>query len=239
MLKRKMHAIKSMKRRIDKLEVNHAPDPEEAINIYFAAVDLPEDRLVLNLDLPQLAINGQLLSQQLRLIVRGPRHIVIVGDNGTGKTTLLKTIYTQLQDSSLSIAYMAQDYEEIMDAALNPLEYLEVVGQRAEEIKLRQFLGNLKFTVTEMEQPIANLSGGQKAKLALLKLVYQNPQVLLLDEPSRNLSPLSNPVIRQMLSDYQGCIIAISHDRMFIRQLADEVYELTANGLSRLYNWAD
>lgn len=239
MLKRKMHTVKAIKHRLDKQEISHAPDPEEAINIFFGDIELPTNRLILDFYLPELQVAKRVLSSNIRLTLKGPKHVLIIGDNGTGKTTLLKKIYEQLIDTNLRVGYMAQDYEEIMDVNITPLEYITNDKDKNELTKIRQYLGSLKFTVNEVENKIKNLSGGQKAKLALLKLVYQRPQVLLLDEPTRNLSPLSNPAIRKMLSDYQGCLIAISHDRMFIRELADEVYELKKDGLWQLYNYAE
>jgi len=88
------------------------------------------------------------------------------------------------------------------------------------------FLGSLKFVDYEMNNNIKELSGGQKAKIFLVKLVLSNNDVLLLDEPTRNLSPLSTPVIKEMLKKYKGCIISISHDRSFIDDVADRVIEI-------------
>ena len=78
---------------------------------------------------------------------------------------------------------------------------------------------------------VLNVSGGQKAKVMLLYLDTSGCDVLLLDEPSRNFSPLSNPVIRRMLADFPGAIISISHDRKFIAEVCDKVYQLTEEGL--------
>ena len=88
----------------------------------------------------------------------------------------------------------------------------------------------MKFTSEETEGIIEELSGGQKAKLYLLKLVFSNADLLLLDEPTRNLSPLSNPIIRNVFKNYKGAIVAISHDRKFISEVADEVFRLTQKG---------
>ena len=82
-----------------------------------------------------------------------------------------------------------------------------------------------------MFHPIGELSGGQKAKLLLLRLSLQLPDVMLLDEPTRNFSPLSNPVIRQMLREYPGAIISVSHDRKYMEEVCDRLYELTEEGL--------
>ena len=85
-----------------------------------------------------------------------------------------------------------------------------------------------------MAHKIADLSGGQKAKLFFLKMLLDGADVLVLDEPTRNFSPLSGPVIRRILGDFRGCIISISHDRKYIEEVCDVIYELTCDGLKRL-----
>ncbi len=90
----------------------------------------------------------------------------------------------------------------------------------------------MKFTNEEASGLIKELSGGQKAKLLLIKLIIDKCNVLLLDEPTRNLSPLSNPVIRNILKNFKGTIISISHDRKYINEVCDVIYELTEYGLS-------
>ena len=82
-----------------------------------------------------------------------------------------------------------------------------------------------------MEHSIRELSGGQKAKVLLLKMSLSDSNVLILDEPTRNFSPLSGPVIRRMIKEYPGAVISISHDRKYIEEVCDKVYELTADGL--------
>ena len=82
-----------------------------------------------------------------------------------------------------------------------------------------------------MDHPIRELSGGQKAKVLLLKMSLSGANVLILDEPTRNFSPLSGPVIRKMLAEFPGAIISISHDRKYIEEVCDKVYRLEADGL--------
>lgn len=82
-----------------------------------------------------------------------------------------------------------------------------------------------------MEHPIRELSGGQKAKVLLLRMSLSGANVLILDEPTRNFSPLSGPVIRKMIKEYPGAVISISHDRKYIDEVCDTVYELTGEGL--------
>ena len=92
-------------------------------------------------------------------------------------------------------------------------------------------MGTMKFTRDEMKHTIGELSGGQRAKIIFLNMVLQKANVLILDEPTRNFSPLSAPVIRQALMDFQGTIISISHDRKYLDEVADVVYVLSEDGL--------
>ena len=88
-----------------------------------------------------------------------------------------------------------------------------------------------------MDHAIGQLSGGQKAKLLLLRMIRSGDQVLLLDEPTRNFSPLSGGAIRELLHSFPGAIISISHDRTYISQVCDTVYELTEEGLNQRWDF--
>ena len=92
-------------------------------------------------------------------------------------------------------------------------------------------MGSLRYTHEEMEASAARLSGGQKAKLYFLKMALMQPQILILDEPTRNLSPLSGPVVRRTLGAYSGTIVSVSHDRKYLREVCDGIYRLTPFGL--------
>ena len=127
---------------------------------------------------------------------------------------------------------MPKNYEECFDSEY-VLDYL-VKDRKAENItKALTMLGNMKFTKEEMQGPVKDLSGGSKAKLILVKLCLEKYDVLLLDEPSRNLSPLSCPVLRRALNGYDGTIIMISHDRKLLNECAHSIYRLDVNGLTQ------
>ena len=96
----------------------------------------------------------------------------------------------------------------------------------------RIFLGSMKYTADEMSHAIRALSGGQQAKLLLLKAILDRVDVLVLDEPTRNLSPLSAPAVRALLSEFGGAILMVTHDRKLIREAATRVLELTETGLA-------
>ena len=126
---------------------------------------------------------------------------------------------------------MPQNYEELLRLDITPVEYLCPSGDKEERTKIRTYLGSLNYTADEMEHSISELSGGQKAKIFLLKMSISGANVLILDEPTRNFSPLSGPVIRRILRDFPGAIISISHDRKFIDEVCDKVYFLSEDGL--------
>lgn len=235
LLKKKMKNVKSLEKRITNEEVSEVPDVEESINLFFPECSLPSRKEVLNLTLTTLQIKNKILAKNIKLEIFGPKHLVIIGKNGIGKTTLMNHIWELLKErQDIRPAYMKQNYEEHFNEKETPLDFLCPNHERDLVSKTRQYLGNLNFTRKEMTSPISELSGGSKAKLILLSLMMKNCNVLLLDEPTRNVSPLSNPIIRRALRDFQGCIISISHDRKYIEEVCDSVYELKTEGIVKV-----
>ena len=236
LLKKKMHTVLSMGRRFEREreDMTQLPEWEEAILTAFDSgkAALPSGKTVLRLDLPELRAGERVLSRDVRLWVTGPEKIGIVGANGAGKSTLLKIVAEELLPrKDLRAAYMAQDYGDQLLGEKTPVDILAPSGHRDDITRARTLLGAMKYKAEEMEHPAAALSGGQRAKLLFLAMVLNGSNVLVLDEPTRNFSPLSAPVIRQVLSDFPGCIISVSHDRLYLRQVCDRVLELTPEGL--------
>lgn len=245
LLKKKMKSVQAQGKRFEreKEEFLEFPETEEAILTRFSPqISLPAGKTVVQLVLPHLTVLAQptaacspLLAQNLCLTVTGPQHVGITGKNGAGKSTLLAVLWQQLQPrSDITAAYMPQNYAEKLPGSVSPVEYLAQRYTKAEVTRARTFLGSMKFTHQEMTGPIRALSGGQKAKLLFLEMVLQNADVLLLDEPTRNFSPLSGPVVRRALHQFGGAILSVSHDRKYLREVCDVVYELTENGLKKI-----
>ncbi|MCM1308699.1 MAG: ATP-binding cassette domain-containing protein [Butyrivibrio sp.] len=242
LLKKTMHRVKAYEARFETEFENmtELPEYEEAIFAKLgSAAALPNGKTVLDfssekLYAPRQGSSPLLLAQNLRLFVRGPEHICITGKNDCGKTTLMRLFARELlQRTDIKAAYMPQNYDELLDPKQTAIDFLSD-GSRDGVSLVRTYLGSLKFTADEMTRPIGELSGGQRAKVLLLHLCVSDSNVLLLDEPSRNFSPLSNHVIRRMLAAYKGAIISVSHDRKFISEVCGKVYELTADGLIEL-----
>ena len=235
MLKKKMKSVKSMEHRFDREreDMTEFPDSEEAILVGFGPdTAVPGGKTVVDFTLPRLEAGGELLAENIRLYVRGAEHVCIIGNNGAGKTTLLRQIANELLPRrDLKAAYMPQDYGETVDQGQTPVEFLAKSGEKEELTKVKTYLGSMKYTPEEQGHSIAELSGGQKAKLFFLKMILDGANVLVLDEPTRNFSPLSGPVIRGILRDFPGCIISVSHDRRYIGEACGTLYRMTPGGL--------
>lgn len=235
LLKKKMHTVLSMGRRFEReaQEMTAMPESEEAIFAKLSCQPLPGTKVVLDLHLDRLCMGERILSEDIHICVRAVDKICLTGKNGAGKSTLLRHIRDLLKNrADLNVFYMPQDPDDLLDMDKTPLEMLMITGDKEEQVKNAVALGSMKFTGEEMNHPCRALSGGQKAKLMFLMMANSGANVLLLDEPTRNLSPLSGPVIRQLFAEYPGCIIAVSHDALLIREVCTREARLTENGLT-------
>lgn len=172
------------------------------------------------------------LVDSLSFTLNDGERLAPIGEEGNGKSTLLHLIRNTLEKrSDLRVFYMPQDAGDLLDFSLSPVELLSPSGKKEERSRAGILLGSMKFTADEMNHPSAGLSGGQKAKLMFLMMAESGANVLLLDEPTRNLSPLSGPVIRELLAEYPGCIITVSHDRRLIQEVCTRTVTLTPEGV--------
>lgn len=236
LLKKKMKAVKSLEHRYERehADMTDFPESESAITIRFERQKaMPAGKTVAEIDIPQMtAPDGRVLARNVSLKVRGPEKIGIIGANGAGKTTLLRRLAEELcARTDLTACYMPQNYEEELPFEQTPVEYLAPSGRKDEITQVRTYLGSMKYTADEMFHPIAELSGGQKAKLLLLKMSLTEADVLILDEPTRNFSPLSAPEVRGILRQFPGAVISVSHDRKYLAEVCDRILELTPEGL--------
>lgn len=230
LLAKKMHTLKSQEKRFGKEaeQFTELPDDIDAINLFFSDISaLPSRKVLIYWEKVTLATR-----QKINLQVFGQDKLVFTGRNGIGKSLLLKKIHAHLTArADIRLGYMPQNYEESMDNQLTALSFLTEVAQDQEA---RTLLASLKFTREEVSHPISQLSGGQKAKLFFAKMVLNRANVLVLDEPTRNFSPTSQPEIRKLLTNFPGAIIAVSHDRKFIEEVAEKQYRLTEGSLTEM-----
>lgn len=178
--------------------------------------------------------------KDVRFIVQPQARIGLLGQNGQGKSSLIKTLIGEipplsgeiLRASGLKIGYFAQHQIESLNMSLSPIQTIQEFDQKAKEQDIRDFLGGFNFCNDAALGMIHHFSGGEKARLALAKLVWQKPNLLLLDEPSNHLDLEMRTSIEMALQTYEGAMILISHDRHLIETCVNEFYLIAQQSLS-------
>ena len=235
LLAKKMKNVLSQEKRYEKAaqSMTQKPLEEEQIQLFFSDIEpLAASKVLVRLEKESLSIGERVLAQKLQLTVWGQDKIGIIGPNGVGKSTLLAKIHQLLSDKSeISLGFMTQNYQETLQLDLSPVEFLSQTGHKEELQKIQSHLASLNFSYPEMHHQIHSLSGGQQGKLLLLNLVLRKPNFLLLDEPTRNFSPTSQPEIRKLFANYPGGLVTVSHDRRFLKEVCTNIYRLTEHGL--------
>jgi ATP-binding cassette subfamily F protein 3 len=167
------------------------------------------------------------------LIVGRNEKLAFVGKNGMGKSTLLKIIVDDIQASSgvselgqnTSLGYYAHNQAEELDLNKTVFSTIDDIAKGAVRLKIRDLLGSFLFSGEDIDKKVAVLSGGEKARLALCKLLLEPYNLLVLDEPTNHLDILSKQILKDALVNYPGTMIVVSHDREFLRGLTDKIIE--------------
>jgi ATPase subunit of ABC transporter with duplicated ATPase domains len=189
------------------------------------------------------SFGSRVVHDGIDLLVRRGERWAIMGENGAGKTTLLKMMAGALQPdagdvtigAAVGVGYFAQHQMEQLTGENTILEELEAHAPRAGMGVLRNLAGAFGFSGDDVDKPIFVLSGGEKARLALAKMLYDAPNLLILDEPTNHLDITTKRALVKALADYDGTLVFVSHDRAFLRALATRVVELGPGG-ARVFN---
>jgi ATP-binding cassette subfamily F protein 3 len=187
------------------------------------------------------AIDGRVLFAPFNMIVHYRERVGIVGANGSGKTTLLKTIVgLQSQGSgsvkigpSVVMGYYAQE-QDTLPLDRTPLEYVRGIKPMTEQHGIG-ILRRLLFTYRDMHNGIRHLSGGEKSRLQIARLMLTDANFLVLDEPTNNLDIASIEVLEAALEDFDGTILAVSHDRYFLDKIVHRIIEIGPDAQVRQY----
>ena len=169
----------------------------------------------------------------INLLIERQSKIAFVGQNGQGKSTLAKVIVGELNPTSgnsklghnVQIGYFAQNQAEYLDGTKTVLQTMIDSANESNRSKVRDILGSFLFQGDDVEKYVRVLSGGERNRLALAKLLLQPFNVLVMDEPTNHLDIKSKNVLKQALIKFNGTLILVSHDRDFLQQLTNKVYE--------------
>ena len=184
-----------------------------------------------------------LLFEHVNLTIERGEKAAFVGLNGLGKTTLFRIFSDKLHLTSgkcsighgVEIGYQSQDFTETMDPDKTVFETVRAVSADRSEGELRNMLGGFGFPGETIDKYVSVLSGGEKVRLALARLLLRPNNFLLLDEPTTHLDIYAREALEEALKDYQGTLCIVSHDITFVRNLATTIFELTPGKITRFY----
>lgn len=227
----------SRRKQLEKMNIIEKPLGDEKSASFRFEIERPSGNDVLTAT--NLAIGyDQIIATNLSFRVTRGDSIALIGPNGIGKSTLLKTIIKQLPvkhgelryGTNVQIGYYDQEQAQLTSNK-RVIDELWDEDRLKTEKEIRTILGNFLFSGDDVLKPVQTLSGGEKARLALAKLMMKKANVLVLDEPTNHLDLDSKEVLEQALIEYPGTIIFVSHDRYFINKIATKIYELSTDGL--------
>lgn len=170
-------------------------------------------------------------------ILRGEK-VAFVGKNGEGKSTLVKMIMNEIPYDGLlkvghnvNIGYFAQNQADLLDTRLTVLDTVDRVAVGEIRKKIRDILGAFLFSGEDVDKKVEVLSGGERTRLAMVRLLLEPYNVLILDEPTNHLDMRTKDILKEALRNFEGTVIVVSHDRDFLSGLADKVYEFANHGV--------
>ena len=221
---------RSREKQLNKIKLMTTPFREEAINVSFK-VDRESGNDVLFVEDISKTYSNHTLFENFSMHVRKGDRIAVIGENGCGKSTLLKIIKGIVQPDTGEIRYGSRVSTGYYDQSVATLDAnKDILSEIYDEFpnyelsRLRKIAGVFLFKGDDVFKKISLLSGGEKARVMLMKLMLRHDNLLLLDEPTNHLDMESKAVLENALDDYDGTIIAVSHDRYFINRIADYVY---------------
>lgn len=241
-----IRAAESREKRLEKMEKLEKPVSEQKVRFSFEARRRSGDDVLIAKELSK-GFDGRTLFEHFNLHLRAGDRVAVIGANGVGKTTLLKLITGQLPPDSGTVVYGSNvdvGYYDQQQSGLHPekdvLNELWDDFPRLEIDRVRGVLALFLLTGDDVFQPISTLSGGEKGRVALAKLMLRKDNLLLLDEPTNHLDMDSREVLEDALDDFDGTLLTVSHDRYFINRVANRVVEMRPDGVTEyLGNYDD
>jgi ATPase subunit of ABC transporter with duplicated ATPase domains len=225
--------VQSRIKALDKIEKIELPRKRQVVKFQFRTPPRSGEQVALIEDLHK-RFGSRVIYEGLNLIIRRTERWAVMGRNGAGKTTLLKMIAGALAPdsgtvrlgASLQMGYFAQQSLDVLDPDLTIVEQLQWDFPQDSLGSLRNLAGAFQFSGDDIEKKIRALSGGEKSRLAIARMLYYPPNFLVLDEPTNHLDLATKEMLVEALKEFEGTMIFVSHDRMFLRGLGSRVLEL-------------
>lgn len=232
--------VQSRVKKLDKIERVEPPKRRQAVAFEFQPAPRSGEDVV-NLKGVHKKYGSRSIYEGLDFMVRRKERWCIMGINGAGKSTLLKLVAGTAEPddgnvtvgASVKMGYFAQHAMDVLDGDLTVFEWLEAEFPRAGQGALRTLAGCFGFSGDDVEKKCRVLSGGEKARLVMAAMLFDPPNFLVLDEPTNHLDLDTKEMLIKALSDYEGTMLFVSHDRHFLAELSNRVLELTPEGIHR------
>ncbi len=221
--------IKALEK-LERIEIDEADNA--AFGLKFPPAERSGDVVFKGTDL-DVGYPGKLVFSGAGVEIKRGEKVALVGRNGEGKTTLIRVMTGELSPMkgeakighNVHIGYYAQNQEDVLDPSLTVFETLDRVAVGDIRTKLRDILGAFLFKGEDIDKKVSVLSGGERARLGMARLMLTPSNVLILDEPTNHMDIRSKDVLKQALLSFDGTLIVVSHDRDFLEGLVDKVYE--------------
>lgn len=235
---------KSKQKMLDKIEVMDKPMGDLKACKFNFEITYPSYKDVLTVNDLSLFVNkGGILTtiaKNINFEIKRQEKIALIGPNGIGKSTLLKTLIEKHRDfggefefgRNVEISYYDQE-QRFLDSKKRVIDVIWDLLPKSQESQIRTYLGNMLFSDDDGYKLVGDLSGGEKARLMLLVIMIEKANTLLLDEPTNHLDLPSKEALDDAISQFDGTVFIVSHDRYFLNKVADKIYELTPDGIVR------
>lgn len=228
----KASMAQSLIKKLDKIErIEVDEDDNSVMNISFPVSMIP-GRVVVEIEHLTKKYGDKTILKDIGLLVERGKKIAFVGQNGQGKSTLIKAINKEFDfegtiklGHNVQLGYFAQNQAEYLDGEITLLQTMEDAANDTNRSKVRDMLGAFLFRGDDVEKKVKVLSGGERNRLALCKLLLQPINVLVMDEPTNHLDIKSKNVLKAALQKFEGTLLLVSHDRDFLQGMSDIVYE--------------
>ncbi|MEP6963723.1 MAG: ABC-F family ATP-binding cassette domain-containing protein, partial [Acidobacteriota bacterium] len=234
----KTHAAKAAQvqsriKALDKIEKIELPKKRQVVKFEFRVPPRSGDQVAVIENLEK-SYGSRVIYDKFSMTIRRGERWAVMGRNGAGKSTLLKMVAGALNPdagdvrlgASLKMGYFAQQSLDVLDADRTVFEQLQNDFPADSIGSLRSLAGAFQFSGDDVEKKIRSLSGGEKSRLAMARMLYDPPNFLVLDEPTNHLDLATKEMLVEALKDFEGTMLFVSHDRMFLRGLGTRVLEL-------------